>query len=308
MLSYSIACAQLRDTNNDWGQKEAPRIVKLSARSGAMADATVADPSYISVININPAGLSFVDDLRSAQINLSQNWNNNLLLESLTLPGFRLQNHSFALQFASQHDRGLEYLNLLGTNPQPSPKITLLQADLIYSVSLTNSLSLGVLNNISYAYNRTDKSVSYYPQVGMMYAPSKWVSYGIAFRGLGRTAAYSILNSSVTELGTQDLRETLILGASIQFPVESEKSYLSLSFANEKRFRIDGLWYKMGIELKAIPYLTLRSGLLYQSETKVTAPRFGLGITTDVIKLDYTISHSKDLFERYHQLAVTIHY
>ena len=39
------------------------RIYKFSARTGALADATVADPTHISIMNINPAGLSFVQNI-----------------------------------------------------------------------------------------------------------------------------------------------------------------------------------------------------------------------------------------------------
>jgi len=308
MVIQSTAQAQLTDTTNS-GQRGAPRIYKYSARTGAMADATVADANNLSVVNINPAGLGLVKDLSEAQINIAQNWNNNLMLENFTLPAVRAGTHSFALQFAVHHDRGFETLNLLGRNSLPQPKITMVQLDIAYALTIKNVLSLGIFNNISYAEN----SIAYYwtfnPTFGVLYAPSEAISYGIAFRGLGRSPTYMVHSLSTTTLGSQHLPRSLELGATLNYPTEMRKKpYFSISMANEKRFGEDGLWYKVGIEIKRIPYLAFRSGLLYQSATNTYAPRFGMGITSNVIEIDYTVSHSQDLFERYHQLGITIHF
>lgn len=299
--------AQLTDTTNI-GQRGAPRVYKYSARTGAMADATVADPNDLSVININPAGLAFVRGLGTAQINVSQNWENNLMLENFTLPAVRFSNHTLAFQFSTYHDRGFESLNLLGRHPLPSPKITMFQADIAYAVSIANVLSLGVLNNISYAENSAAQFWTYYPTLGLMYSPSESISYGIAFRGLGRSIVYDVANPAVTLLWSQDLREVLEIGARLKFPVDSEKTKVSISLSNEKRFREPGTWYKMGVEVKTLPYLALRSGMLFYPNNDLYAPRFGIGIVSDVVELDYTVSYVKDLYERYHQLGLTIHF
>lgn len=299
--------AQLTDTTNA-GQRGAPTVYKTNARASAMADATVGDPTNLAVINVNPAGLSFVQNHNSFQANISQNWNNNVLLENFTLPAFKFDNHAFAAQFAIHHDRGLESLNILGNNPMPQPKITMYQVDMVYSFTAWDVLSFGVLNNFSFAQNSIARYWTYYPVFGMMYAPSQSISYGLAFRGLGRSVVYNVVNDTgLTTLGSQDLRESLELGAALQFPVDTDNTYLSISLANEKRFGEDGIWYKAGFELKSFSYLALRAGLIFQPETEIYAPRFGLGVTSDLLTLDYAISYSKELYERYHQLGITLH-
>lgn len=313
---HATTYAQLTDTT-DSDRRGAPRVYKYSARTGALADATVADPSYLSVINVNPANLAFVEDLTTIQMNISQNLNNNMMLENFTLPAIRLGNHSFAAQFSIHHDRGFEAFNLLGNNPQPQPKMTIYQADVVYAFSIDDALSFGVLNNVSYAKNVIAQYLTFYPTFGILYAPSESLSYGIAFRGLGRSVTYFIPNPNqgpclqrdncLTTFGSQKLRKSLELGASLKLPTESEYIDFSIYLANEKQFEQDGLWYKAGVEVTSIANLALRSGILYQSAENILAPRFGLGITTNVIELDYTVSNSKDLFERYHQLAITIH-
>lgn len=313
---HNTTYGQLTDTT-DSERRGAPRIYKYSARTGALADATVADPTYLSGINVNPANLSFVEDLTTIQVNMSQNWDNNMVLENVTLPAIRLGNHSFAAQFSIHHDRAFKTLNLLGNNTQPQPKMTIYQMDFVYAFSIDDVLSFGVLNNISYAKNVIAQYLTFYPTFGILYAPSESLTYGIAFRGLGRSATYFIPNPNqgsclqrdncLTTFGSQKLRKSLELGASLRLPAESDHTAFSIYLANEKQFEQDGLWYKAGLEITSLANLALRTGILYQSAEKILAPRFGLGITTDVLELDYTVSHSKELFERYHQLAITIH-
>lgn len=289
------------------GQQGAPRIQKISARTAALGDATVGDPTEISVINVNPAGLAFVNDLKEAQINISQNWNNNVMLENITLPAFQFKNHSVAAQFSIHHDRGLESLNFLGVNPLPQPKITMYQLDVVYSVTIADVLSFGVLNNFSHAENSIAQFSTYHPTLGIMYAPSGSVSYGIAFRGLGRSIVYNVVNTSATTLGSQDLRESLELGAALQFPGNADQTHLSIVLSNEKRFGETGVWYKAGFEWTAFSYLALRTGIIFKPENDVYAPRFGTGIGTDFFTLDYAVSYSNDLYERFHQLGITLH-
>lgn len=315
-LLPATTLAQLTDTT-DSDRRGAPRVYKYSARTGALGDATVADQRYLSIINVNPANLAFVDDLTTFQVNISQNWNNNMMLENFTLPAIRTGNHSLATQFSIHHDRGFEAFNLLGNNPQPQPKMTIYQVDIAYAFSINDALSFGILNNISYAKNVIAQYLTYYPTFGVLYAPSESLTYGIAFRGLGRSATYFIpspnqgpcvqRDNCLTTFGSQKLQKSLELGAALKLPAENDHVDFSIYLSNEKRFEQDGLWYKAGLEITSIANLALRGGILYQSAEKILAPRFGLGITTEVLELDYTVSHSKELFERYHQLAITIH-
>lgn len=319
ILGFSIpgiCYAQLTDTT-DTDRRGAPRVYKYSARTGALADATVADRKYLSSININPAALALVEDLSMLQVNVSQNLNNNMMLENVTLPAFRLGNHFLGVQLGIHHDRGFETFNLLGNNPQPRPSMTIYQMDVVYAFSIRDVFSFGVLNNISYSKNIIAQYITYYPTLGILYSPSRSLSYGLVFRGLGRSPTYFIpepnqsnclqRDNCITTFGSQELRKSLEVGASLKLPAEEDSANFSIYVANEKRFSQDGLWYKAGLEVTRLSNLALRGGILYQSAQNILAPRFGLGLLTSVIELDYTISHSKELFERYHQMAITIH-
>jgi hypothetical protein len=312
-LVFSLALpvelwAQITDkTNTSNGTNGALRIYKYDARATALGDATVGDHKDLSAINMNPAALSFVkNNIYSVEINSMQNWNNNMMLENITFPVFKYYDHTFAGQLAIHHP-GIEKTNILGTYPYPQPDLLMYQIDLAYSVSFQEVLSIGIFNNFTYAENDNAQYWTYYPVFGLMYAPSQSISYGVVFRGIGRSVTYLMANNGITALGSQNLRESLELGATLLLPVETDNASFSVSLSNEKQFGEKGLWYKAGIEVMGWTFAALRGGLLIQPETKVYAPRFGLGIVTNVIEMEYAISYDNRLYERYHQVGLTLH-
>src|SRR5690625_6536889 len=72
-----------------------------------------------------------------------------------------------------------------------------------------------------------------------MYAPSRTISYVLTLKGLGRSITYEVLEGGRTILGSQALRQSLELGTTLHFPVDSDERYMSLSISNEKRFGED---------------------------------------------------------------------
>ncbi|HET6528793.1 MAG TPA: hypothetical protein VFG39_08605, partial [Balneolaceae bacterium] len=121
------------------------------------------------------------------------------------------------------------------------------------------------------------------------------------------SVTYRFIAGGRTAFLSQNLREILEIGATMRFPVDTREPYMAISLANEKRFGIDGIWYKGGIDARIWPFLSLRFGLMIQSETEVVAPRFGFGLISDVVELDYALSFNDDLYERFHQLTLTLH-
>ncbi|MEX2574283.1 MAG: hypothetical protein WD317_08300 [Balneolaceae bacterium] len=287
-------------------ERGVPLIYKFDARTAALANATVAESGAVSAVNINPATLSFVRNTQSVQLNTYQNWDSNLMLQNITFPALIRGEHRVAAQFGYHH-RGFEATNVLGAGPSPMPDIMMYQADVAYAYSIENILSVGVFNNITFAQNEYARFWSYFANLGVLYAPSESVSYGIALRGLGRSITYELHESNRTLLGSQGLRQSLELGATLQFPVEVEDSYVSLSLANEKRFGENGIWYKGGLEIKPIPVLALRSGILYHPVNRIQIPRFGTGLLLDSLRLDYSFSYRNLPNERFHQLGLTIY-
>lgn len=299
------AAAQVTDTTGTGtGLRGVPHVYKYDARSTALGEATVADPTNLSSININPAALSFVRHYNVVQVNSYQNWNNNLMTQNATFPVFAVDQHRFAGQLGFYHG-GFNSTNPIGEAPFPEPDLNMYQFDLVYAYSLENVLSFGILNSTTLAQNDIARYWTNFTSLGLMYAPSQTLSYGFALRGLGRSVEYQITEEGSTTLGSQELRESIELGATIAFPVDNEETDVSLSLANEKRFGQNGIWYKLGLEGRALDIFKLRGGFLWHPDSEIFAPRFGVGIDSETIRLDYSISAQERLNERFHQLGIT---
>lgn len=282
-----------------------PTLHKYDARTLSLAGATVADATRLTAININPASLTFVKHQNLVQLNISQNWNNDMVLGNMTFPIFRNNNHGIAGQVGI-HQSGIESPEFIRDNTLERPDISLYQFDLAYAYSLDNVLSFGIQNHFSFAHTQDHQSWTYFPTFGMLYSPSQSISYGVAYRGLGRNVFYRVQNDR-TLLESEYQKNSLELGATLKFPVDTDQNYLALSLANEKRFEEDGIWYKTGLEVKPASFLLLRGGLLFRPEDEIYAGRFGIGIVTSMLELDYTLSSVDRLYENYHQLGLTIH-
>ncbi|WP_445665939.1 hypothetical protein [Fodinibius sp. AD559] len=282
-----------------------PRVYKTDTRSVALGEATLADPTDLTSINLNPANLSLVRHFHVIQLNSFHSMGNNMMMQTVTFPVVALRSHRIAAQLGIHH-KGWSKLNYFGPTREQPPSLTMFQFDVAYSYSFDNLLSLGVFNNVTFAQNEVAQFWTNYTTLGVLYAPSQSISYGLVFRGLGRNITYQFVDE-VSVLGSNNLRESLELGATLQFPVDTDQPYFAVSFSNEKRFGEDGILYKTGLEIYALPYLSLRGGLQFKPESDIYAPSFGIGLSKRFASVHYSVSPSTRLIGRYHQLGITIH-
>ena len=283
----------------------------LQTTTTGLANTSVADYTELSSVYINPAVLSFVNGMKRVEFNSSQDLDNQLMFQNITVPFLAYNRHRITLQTGLLH-KGFGEGTSSVNSTDFTPNLTLYRLDLAYSFSISPSLSIGVLNSTSLARNTRSNKSGNLLSFGMLYAPSKSISYGVAFRDVGRNIGYIASDSLKTTLITQPSTESLELGATLHYPVDTDKTYFSLSIANEKRFREEGIWYKMGLEinLKIIPdqpHLHIRNGLIMQPESEIYAPTFGLGMDFKKYSISYSISPGTQLQGRYRQLGVILH-
>lgn len=287
---------------------------KSGVRSTALGNASVADYTELSSVYINPAVLSFVKKLKRVEFNSSQNWDNQFMLQNFTTPFLAYNRHRASLQTGLLH-KGFGSDKMPASGLGSTPNLTMYRFDLAYAFLISPSISFGVLNSTSIAQNPRSNKAGSIVSFGMLYAPSKSVSYGLAFRGLGRNIGYmtSSADSIKTELMTRNATESLELGATLNYPVDTDRTYFSLSIANEKRFGDPGIWYKMGLEvnlniLPKLPQVHVRNGLIMQPEFEIYAPTFGLGMDFEKYSVSFAMSPGTQLQHRFHQLGVIIHF
>ena len=281
----------------------------LDTRSLSMAGSTIADfygggPS----IGINAALSGLIHNPTFIQFNSNHNWDSNVMQHHLTLPTLANGPHHFTAQFGL-FQQGIE--NLPFTNPPtlPVPDVTIYRAELAYAIAFSDYFSIGTLQSISYVTTREEAQYwNYFADIGLVYAPDGSISYGLIFRGLGHQTAYEIIETGQTTLGSRLAQQSIEIGATLRYPVEENKTYLSISFSNEKRFGETGMWYKTGIEIFSASVISLRGGVMVNFDQSLFIPRTGLGIDAGMFKIDYMIAPKNLIGEQFHQIGLTIQF
>ena len=280
----------------------------FDTRSLSMANTTIADMyGGGSSIGINAAISGLIQNPRFIQFNTNHNWDNNFLQHNLTLPTLANGPHHITARFGLiQH--GDDNLPFAKSPSLPQPDITMYRAELAYALALSSYFSIGTLQSISYTTtNEEAKYWNYFADVGLVYAPDSPISYGLVFRGLGHETTYEIIETGLTTLGSRLARQSLEIGATLRYPAE-DSAYLSLSFANEKRFGEYGLWYKAGVEISPASGISLRGGAMVNFEQSLFIPRVGLGINTSLFQLDYMMAPKNVMGEHFHQIGLTLQF
>lgn len=276
----------------------------LDSRSLSMAGTTIADLYGRPSIGINSALSGLFDNPNTIQFNSNYNWDTNRMLHDLTLPTFYSDNHHITARFGLLH-KGFD--NLPFTNPSSATvaDLTMFRGEFAYSYAISNHFSLGTLQSVSYTMGGEEAQFwNYFADVGLVYAPDGPVSYGLVFRGLGHKTTYEIIETGQTTLDSRLARQIIEIGATFRFPIE-ERTWLSISFANEKRFGEDGSWYKGSFEIIPFSFIEVRAGAMVNFDQLLFIPRIGLGINVGEFRIDYMVAPEKLIGEQFHQIGLT---
>lgn len=278
----------------------------FDTRTLSMGNATASDLYGRPSIGINPAISGLYLNKSILQISSYHSWRTNLLQHQLTVPTLSIGNHHFTTSIGFSHE-GYDLLNYLGNSDRPVPDVSLYHAQLAYAYSFSDVFSMGTLLSGVYTGNDEEQSWGYTADIGLMYAPAENITYGLVFRGIGSEVNYEIIETGATTLDSNFKEMALELGATFRFPIE-ERTYMSLSFANEKRFGDSGIWYKTGLELLPSSFISLRGGAIFNIEQSKFIPRGGFGLNFKYGSFNYMIA-PKDVEGEYsNQIGITVQF
>ncbi len=295
----------MAQTQNGDGQSGVLPNHMYDTRSFSMASTTIADLYGSPSIGINAALSGLRNNPSYFQFNSNHNWDNNLMQHDLALPTQSIGSHHITTRVGYFH-QGFDFLPFSSSSSLSEPEIRMYRAELGYAIAISDYFSLGTLQSMSYSI-ASDKSQdwNYFADIGLVYAPDGFVSYGIVFRGLGRETTYENIENSETTLGSRMARQILEAGVTFRFPIE-ERTYFSVSFANEKRFGEDGLWYKGGVEIIPVSVFYIRGGVMANFDQSHFIPRMGVGVNTGMFQIDYMIAPENLTGAQFHQIGLTI--
>lgn len=314
VLSYpSLVSAQIEDFNDNEG---ATGSMRFDTRSLSMGSATIADYFGRASIGLNPALSGLYQNMNTVQFNTYHNWDNNLMQYDMMLPTVFVGPHHVTARVGFVHS-GYDQINYLGSASIPEPDLMVYRADIAYALKLSEVFSAGMMHSISHTFSDEDQKWTYFADLGIVYAPEGPVSYGIVLQGIGRESNYEIIEDDGTLISPDSLNQTFIstdlmrqsleIGATLRYPVR-DRTQVTISFANEKRFGESGLWYKAGIEVLPYSFIALRSGFMFQLDQSIFLPRYGLGFSSKYARLDYMIAPKNLRGEYFHQIGLTIQF
>lgn len=281
------------------------------ARSTAMANATVADPLTINEFNSNPASLPFNPRLPDITTHSIYNASRNVLIENITGSIKMRQNRYLSIGVTFQQS-GLSFSPLVNTNQLSFSEYSL---DLAYTQLVSPTFSFGAKVSSTYGTTEQNDAWTANASLGLFYAPTSSISYGIIYKGtgyqtdwLGSGLQYSrLVGSEHTDVITAERPHRLELGATLRFPSLSNYPDFVLSFTNEKLFNMPGLVYRGGIELYLIESIALRGGYFHSSY--IQGGRVGLGLHFNPISIDYAYAPTNlELTGQTHQLSISANF
>ncbi len=254
----------------------------VGARDAALGGSDISGAYNISSMYLNPAATVFTPS-GSIFINHSQTKDNFGMGENFAFSAFKNNSQALTLGFSVFH---LGYLNSF--NSLPGQHILEMGYDVSFSSLITPTFSAGMAAYFQNGRTNNSQQFASTYSLGLDYAPSADISYGLVFSGLGSNLNYTEQDSIILSQAV-NAPKILEIGATMSYPSSASlrRKFLFLSLANEKIFSQKGLYYKGGIEIRPFYFIALRFG--YVTGPKINEPSYGLGIHFDMLNMEYTI-------------------
>jgi hypothetical protein len=289
VLSLTVTAASLGQTSTLFR----PRTFNAGARALGFAEAFVADIYNVNSMYWNPASLVYMQNT-SIVLNHGLDRTSNIMNENLSTPLFVKKGEVVAVGLSVNH------IGSLQSSPLADFKAVQYGYDVAYSREVVPTFCVGAGLGIRYGTTSAENLWAISGSVSVFYAPSPEVSYGAVFTGFGNGIRYNYDGSS-TILATQQLPRILTVGASLRFPASANKTFLTLSIANEKVFEQEGLRYKGGVEYVALRLVALRVGYIVDEDLQ--AATYGIGMRAGRWHLEYGMLPSR-LTDRLYQFTL----
>ncbi len=264
------------------------------ARASAFAGAYTTQTQDVSSMYWNPASLSFLE-------------RNAVLWDYFQEPHGRMKSELLAvpLPFGEENAAGLG-INatqiLMDDGFGIEHTSALYGFDFASAAALTSTFSVGIKGTVQYGQLQKQQLWTASSAIGILYAPGPDVSYGLVYSGFGEAIQYSLDHEDLV-LRHQATPHNLQLGLAMQFPSSKVERAVTIALANDKTFGKTGLRYNGAIEWSATHFLDLRIG--YVVAPAYAGAKYGIGIHTDGIQLDYAISPSA-LTDQFQEVTMSV--
>lgn len=252
--------------------------MKVGARALSFAGSVTGDNPDVTVMYVNPAALSFLDNSAIVATHAFAR-SANVMEENIGLPLFLRHGEVVGIALSVNH------VGSLNKSENNNFKVVQYGYDVSYARRIVSKLSLGGTLNVRYAKSSGAKLWGLSSSFGAFYFPTPDVSYGLSITGIGSGIKY-IYDGSNTLLNSENIPGSIHAGATMRFPSHvSRERLFTLSLAAEKTLEGSGIRYFGGFELIPVTFLALRVGYLGATDGTEYAS-YGVGFKIAGWKLD----------------------
>ncbi|MBI2428657.1 MAG: hypothetical protein HYV29_07670 [Ignavibacteriales bacterium] len=270
------------------------RLFQYGARAGSFAGAYVSEMYDISSMYWNPSSISQMQR-RTIVWNYQQGWNGRSKTELAAFPLTSGYTTSIAL--------GVNAAQLLISDKSGNDRMTAVYGiDCALSFKIAPTFSAGILGSIKTHSMKNGSEWNASSSIGLLYAPSPEISYGMVFSGIGNTISFVTKDDSIFMVQSQ-LPKRLHLGLTMRFPSARSERIFSIILSNDKTFGQTGIRYNGGLEWSLSEFFDLRAG--YVVSPTYAGAKYGLGTRTGGIQFDYALSPSTAT-NRFHEFTFAI--
>jgi hypothetical protein len=272
--------------------QDSERPMLVGARSVSLAEANLADISDVSVMYWNPGALGLLENV-------------SVVFDEYYEMRTAINNDNAAVAIPHVSEGTLA----LGASVCNVGYIKLIQpynyqaveygVDIAYAANLSPGFGVGFRMHSQFGHTINSNMFTNDWSFGLVYSPSSEVSYGLVCSGLGE--GLRLIDS--VSLAKEALARRLEVGVTMHYPASRNNQFLTVSVSNEKIFGESGLYYKTGIELLPVNFIALRYGFVVGPD--FSTPRYGIGLKTNYIHLDYVIAPSY-MSTRFQQITLSI--
>ncbi len=270
------------------------RWFSYGARASAFAGAYATQVQDVSSMYWNPAAISFLSG-NSILWDYFQQWHGKMKSELVAVPLQLGEGNAIGFGVNATQLQMNDGFGFVHTS-------ALYGFDLATATELTSTFSVGIKGTVQYGRLENEQLWTATSAIGILYAPSPDISYGMVYSGFGGTVQYSLANGDLA-LSRQSSPQNLQLGLAMRFPSSKVERTITISLANDKTFGTRGIRYNGAIEWLVTQFLALRAG--YVVSPTYAGAKYGIGIHADGILLDYAISPSS-LTDQFHEVTMSI--
>lgn len=248
--------------------------ISFGTQAAALGNAYAAHVQDVSSMYWNPAAISFLEK-RTVVVNAVMDSQTDVFHHMVAAPLWHSDDHFLAAGIVGSHFGRQWY----------RPYFSNYGVDIGYCAKLTPFLSVGTLVNLRYGQIIGSSLWAGSGTLGLLYYPSRGITYGIRLGGLGPGIVYRQEGKRKTLSYDSQLPKGLTLGSTFRFPTTTSYSTVTLSFDCGLDLRSRDLTNGFGFELSPWKALTLRVGLA--RENTITMFRYGAGIQAGFLQVDY---------------------